>query len=203
MITTFTFPTPYPTAISVTSLVRTDTNAPVSGTTGGSGANWTLTFTEPVDGLTYAYVLSVTFPDGAVAPMSGTIAGTPTTTTGIPTVVLDFNVLQSEVASITWTFYDSDGNAPDLVGHVLNFVAWTSDDGGETKTFWFRYTTLTGEITIGGTSGNVVTVALQSVDLATAPNLLNYNLNDQTTDPVGLAIGVLKVAPALMDVPES
>lgn len=203
MITTFTFPTPYPTAISVTSLIRTDTGGSISGSIGGSGANWTLTFTEPVDGLTYAYVLSVTFPDGAIAPMSGTIAGE-TSTTDIPTVELDFNVLQSEVASISWTFYDSAGNAPDLIGHVLNFVAWTTDDAGETKEFWFRYTTLTGEITIGGTSGNVVTVALQSVDLATAPNLMNYNLNGfQGSVPTGLAVGVIKVQPALMDVPES
>lgn len=204
MNVTFTFPVPYPTAVSITRLTRADTSAPVvGGSITGSGATWVLTFTEPAPNLVYNFVFAVTITGFPVGSMRGTINGAGSSTVNVPVIVQDFNVLQSETAEISWTVYDTDGNAVNLAGHVLNFVAWTSDDAGETKEFWFRYSTVTGEITIGGTSGNVVTVELQGVDLALAPNFMDYNLNDATGGLHGLAVGVLKVAPALMEVPES
>lgn len=76
-VATFTFPTPYPTAVALSpanTVYRTDTNAPVAAVVAGSDATWTVTVTEPSPGLVYSFTLSITFPSG-IGTASGTIQG--------------------------------------------------------------------------------------------------------------------------------
>lgn len=74
---TLTFPSPFPTSVTLTALTRTDTGATVSGsvTPNGNGV-YTISVTEPAAGLVYAFSLSVTWADGSTAFPSGTIQGT-------------------------------------------------------------------------------------------------------------------------------
>lgn len=67
---TLTFPSPGPTSLVVTQVVRTDTGAIVTAATAQvSALAWTLTITESVPNLTYLYTLLGTWADGSTAPV--------------------------------------------------------------------------------------------------------------------------------------
>lgn len=75
---TLIFQSPYPTLVSLTSLIRTDTNAEVPGTLTGFGSAWTISVTEPVLGLTYQYQVQIDYPNGSTdTPPPGVLVGTP------------------------------------------------------------------------------------------------------------------------------
>jgi phage gp36-like protein len=75
---TLIFQSPYPTLVSLTSLIRTDTQAQVPGTLTGFGSAWTISVTEPILGLTYQYQVQIDYPNGSTdTPPPGQIIGTP------------------------------------------------------------------------------------------------------------------------------
>ncbi len=207
----FLFPTPYPTAISITTLQANGQDA--EGSVSGSGANWTLDITEETPGLTYQYVLAVTFPSGAVVAMPSSGFGTVQGTGGASIPVIEYTVVlgtnyqtvvpivlaQAAGTVIQWNFVNADNEPVSLDGKIIQFTAWQSADGGENKQQLFQYGTGSGQsgMTIVGSGSNGIRVTFDSDDLA---QLLNewsrYNIASVDDDDLVIASGPLSIAPA-------
>lgn len=90
-------------------------------------------------------------------------------------------------AAATWTIVDSNGTAVSLSGKDLVFQCW---DYTSTTVLW-HYHTGTANLSVGGTSSNVVSLTADHTNTATAGTYRYTIIN--TTDDVVIARGKLTV----------
>lgn len=133
-----TFPTPGPASLTIGSLTRTDTGATVGGTiTFVSGTTWTLSITEPVPSLTYAYTLNGTWADGSVGAVSGTVNTSVTngyywSLSGVDAFYGTNNVamlsqLDNDATSLSLPVLQAHGNRVDnLINRKLREYSWSA-----------------------------------------------------------------------------
>lgn len=104
---------PYPTGATVTSLIRLDTGAMVTGSIVGVGPSWVLSINEPQPGLIYSYIITFTFSGLGTSQASGTVQGTNQNPVGTYT---SYSLLCQKYGTINitrWSNHDNNTTQPD------------------------------------------------------------------------------------------